>query len=151
MSMLDEYVKITRTIENIQTKINRYIKDIEEAIENAQTEREKDEKINELKDMMHRIKNDRDITQKYRYLKERQKELRGQLTLSTQSHVVVINPEPNSFDVLVDLRERYDKLAKQEIVLTDDEFDQMEYNTHESIQNIKFDILLQEVQKNLKS
>lgn len=109
---LDEYVKITRTIENIQNIINRYIKDL--AIENAQTEQEKDEKINEFKDMMFRIKNDRDITQRYRYLKERQKELRERLTFPNQSHDSIL-------PTLDFLRSRYDKLSKQDIVVIDDE------------------------------
>lgn len=74
--LLDEYVRITCVIENIQKKINQYRGYIENIINNADNEREQEQYVNEFKNVMDDIKNDSDITRKYRKLRNRQQELK---------------------------------------------------------------------------
>lgn len=142
--ILDEYVKVTRTIENIQDKIIRYKKSVEENIENSKSEKEQEQKIKEFQKTMSRIKGDNDITKRYRLLKQKQKELRDKLIPDaislSEADLLIIN-----------LRKKYEALAKNKVLLIDDEeLDNIELDTKRSLQNIKFDMILQQVQKNLK-
>lgn len=142
--ILDEYVKVTRTIENIQNKINRYKKSVEENIENSKSEQEQENKIKEFKKTMSRIKGDKDITQRYRILKKKQKELRDKLIPNELSF--------SEADVLIiGLRKKYEKMSKNQILFVDDEeFDNIELDVKRSLQNTRFEMILQEIQKNLK-
>jgi len=142
MNILDEYVKITRVIENIQNKINQYIESMDEIIENTQDESERDKKIKEFKTTIERIKNDHEITQKYRQLKNRQKELR-ELLIPPNSNIndkmksSNTNFTSTTDNLLSDLKIRYDKLSKQQIVLVDDEnSDQTQLELRQSVENI---------------
>lgn len=83
--VLDEYVMITKTIENIQDKINRYKKTIELRIDNATSDREQRMYVTEFKQFITDIKNDPHITKKYRRLKQRQKDLRDRLLFDNKS------------------------------------------------------------------
>jgi hypothetical protein len=141
--ILDEYVKVTRTIENIQNKINRYKKNVEENIENLKNEKEQIVKIKEFQKTMSQIKGDKDITHRYRLLKKKQKELRdilipGIVSL-TDSELFISN-----------MRQKYEKFSKNKMmIIDDDEHDCFELDTKQSLQNSKFDVILREVQKNL--
>ena len=77
--ILNEYVKITCIIENIQNKINLYKQNIEDNIEKSKNDIEQNQKIKEFVNTMTKIKEDADITQRYRKLKLKQKELKEQL------------------------------------------------------------------------
>lgn len=85
--LLDEYVKISKTIENIQMKINEYKKDIEISIENAQSENEQNVHVEKFKEMMIKIKTDPNIITKYKSLKKRQQELKFLIIPSTDSEI----------------------------------------------------------------
>jgi hypothetical protein len=140
--ILDEYVKVTRIIENIQNKINRYKKNVKENIENSRNEHEQEKKIKEFKKTMSRIKGDKDITQQYRLLKKKQKELRDKLIPDTLSFT-----DADSF--ISDLRIKYERVVTLQV--DEDDFLNAKLETFRSLQNTRFETLLQEVQKNLKN
>lgn len=169
--ILDEYMKITRTIENIQNKINQYKKIVEANIENSKNEEEQEEKIREFKKIIHRIKKDKEITRKYRLLKKKQKELRDSLVTNRGS---LEGDETNL--VISDLKSKYSLLSKHEVLfispddspdnvldnvpdnvpddVLDDVLDNVSDNhlprlTNRDLQNIKFEMVLRQVQKNL--
>ena len=163
--ILDEYVKVTRIIENIQNKINRYKKSVKENIENSRNEHEQEKKIKEFKKTMSRIKGDKDITQQYRLLKKKQKELRDKLIPDTLSLT-----DADSF--ISDLRIKYERVSKNQVLLVDTVTPRVDavtprvdavthwvdadllnakLDTFSSLQNTRFETLLQEVQKNLKN
>ena len=109
--ILDEYVRVTRTIENIQTKINTYKKSIEEDIESAKSEEEQNERVKEFKNMMAKIKKDPNVTSNYRLLKKRQTELRNQ----------IIPIDNNDIDKTIsNLKRKYIVLSRKKIVFIDD-------------------------------
>ncbi|AYV77533.1 MAG: hypothetical protein Dasosvirus5_12 [Dasosvirus sp.] len=78
--LLDEYVKITITIKNIREKLNKYKKSVEKKVINASTDREQQNIISDFTESITRIKNNPEITQKFKILKQRQTELRNILT-----------------------------------------------------------------------
>jgi len=80
--LLDEYVKITKTIDNIQLKLTNYKKKIEESIENSKSEEEQQNKIIEFKEIINKIKNDETISKKYKLLKKNQEEIRKKLIIN---------------------------------------------------------------------
>lgn len=141
---LDEYVRVTKTIENIQNKINRYKIHILENIEESKSDKEQEEKLKEFRKTMKRIKGDKEITQQYRMLKIIQKELRDKLIPDSSSL--------NEAEVLIiKLREKYVRMTKNQIVLVDDnEFDNIQLDAKRSLQNIRFEMILNDIQKNLK-
>ncbi|VBB17976.1 hypothetical protein YASMINEVIRUS_439 [Yasminevirus sp. GU-2018] len=86
-SLLDEYVKVTMAIEKVQNKISQYKETIEKQIENAKNSEEEEMYIDEFRRFTQNIKNDHEITNKYRQLKKRQRELRDLLTLQQNSQL----------------------------------------------------------------
>lgn len=156
-SMLAEYVKVTRTIENIQFKLNKYIKDTEKYIETAKSEKEQNKKIKEIKKTLAKIKKDPEVTNKYRILKKRQIELKNQL-LST------VKPSNDIHDsdidkTISDLKIKYNILTQNEIVIINNKYinnDKYSNNNKYYIQNqdqhhnnMNFDIILHEIQNNI--
>lgn len=85
-SILDEYVMVTNAIANIQKKINMYKKSIEEKIEFSADNNEINMYVKEYKLFISGIKNDSDIIERYRKLKNKQKELYEQLFLYSKTH-----------------------------------------------------------------
>lgn len=79
--LLDEYVKITKTIDNIQNKINMFKKTIEGKLETSTNDDEREMYLEEFKTFTLNIKNDTQLIQKYKLLNKKQKELRDQLLL----------------------------------------------------------------------
>ena len=77
--LLDEYVKVTITVENIQKKINKHKKTIETRLEKATNDNEKNACIEEYKLFIMSIKNDPEIVNKYKMLKNKQANLRGKI------------------------------------------------------------------------
>ena len=77
--LLDEYVKITKTVDNIQEKINTYKKTIEDKIEHSTNTAECIVYREEFELFVSDIKHDPQISQKYRRLKQRQQTLRDLL------------------------------------------------------------------------
>jgi hypothetical protein len=99
-SLLDEYVKITKKIDIIQNKINRYKKKIELNIEKSKSEKEQNDKLQEFKEIVETIKNDPTIVGKYKLLKQRQKELRD----------LIISSADNESDLLIaNMKSKYNK------------------------------------------
>lgn len=74
--ILDEYVRLTRAIENVRNKINQYKKNIDYDISNSKSEKEQQKHVDKFKNVINRIKNDDDITGKYRRVKARHQELK---------------------------------------------------------------------------
>ncbi len=85
--LLDEYVKISKTIESIQTKIDELKKDIEKSIVDAQSENEQNEHIEKFKELMEKIKTDPNMILKYKSLKNRQLELKNLILPCTESEI----------------------------------------------------------------
>lgn len=85
--LLDEYVKITKTIESIQKKIDSFKNDIEISIENAQSENEQNEHVEKFKEMMGKLKTDPEIIAKFKSLKKRQLELKKLILPCTESEI----------------------------------------------------------------
>lgn len=101
--LLDEYVKISRTIESIQTKIEEFKREIEISIENAQSENEQNEHIEKFKEMMTKIKTDPNIITKFKSLKKKQNELKILILPYTESEID---------QVIKQLKNKYVMLAK---------------------------------------
>ena len=106
--LLNEYVRITFIIENIQNKLNLYKHDIENNIESSNNENEQNEKIKEFIETMKQIKEDADITQRYRKLKLRQKELKDILIQKTSSDT---NIDIDTDIIISNLKSKYTKLS----------------------------------------
>jgi len=88
--LLDEYVKITKTIDIIQNKINTFKKTIEDKIHTSTNDNEREMYLEEFKTFTLNIKNDTQLIQKYKLLNKRQKELRDQLLL----YIIHTNSNP---------------------------------------------------------
>ena len=84
--LLDEYVKITKTVDNIQEKINTYKKIIEDKIEHSTNTAECIVYREEFELFVSDIKHDPQISQKYRRLKQRQQMLRDLLLNDTNTN-----------------------------------------------------------------
>lgn len=78
-SMLNEYVRITRIIENIHNKITRYQIKTEKLIKNAKYDEERRVILDRFNKIMYDIKHDKDINVKYKILRDRQIELKSKL------------------------------------------------------------------------
>jgi hypothetical protein len=120
---LDEYIKITKSIENIQYEINAYKRTILDNIENAKTEKEQYEKIKEFQKTVVQLKQDPEITQKYRLLKQKQTELKNKIIYFIETHIDNIdNINETKTDIekmIIHLKIKYNILAKNKIILTD--------------------------------
>ncbi len=86
--LLDEYVNVVKSIESIQNKINIYVQKVEDNIEKTSSDSERHFLIQEFKESLDKIKNDKNITEKYKKLKKRQEELK----------IILIKPEQSEFD-----------------------------------------------------
>jgi type I site-specific restriction-modification system R (restriction) subunit len=114
-STLDEYVKTTRAIENIQNKINIYKKNIEHKIKNSKSTNEQNKKIKEFKKTIAKLKNDSEIIQKYKLLKKRKNELKEILiSINLQINNNQFNADIVYVDkIITDLRIKYMLLAQE--------------------------------------
>jgi len=106
-NILDEYTKITRIIENIQDKINRYKITIEQDLERSSSEKEKNMIIKEFEKKIKKIRDNPQITKRYRYFKKRQEMLRRLLILSDKTE---------TDKLLQDLQIKYYNLSKKNSV-----------------------------------
>ena len=98
---MDEYIKVTNAIDNIQNKIDQYIRDTEEKINKTYNNLDKNELIKKFKQVLFYIKNNPDITTKYKLLKMRQEELKNN---------ILINSSKSEADiVLLSLKDKYEK------------------------------------------
>ena len=97
---LNEYDKITRIIENIQENINNYKKSIEYSIENATNDQDQEQILNEFRQTVTRIKEDKELIQRYKQLKKRQEELKDKLVPNLSSVSSVDN-------AIIDLKLKY--------------------------------------------
>ena len=141
---LDEYVKITRTIDNIHNKINRYKLNVMDSLKYSTSEQEQKDKMKEFQNIVKKIKSDPSITNKYRALKKSQEELKKKLISSTDfDNTSSVNNDINK--QLLELKEKYDTLSKKRIIIIDDS----KINTDNSFKNKKFNSILDEVQLNL--
>ena len=139
--LLDEYVKITKTIDNIHNKINKYKTDILDSIKYSSSEQEQKDKIKQFHSIIQKIKSDHKITNKYRTLKKSQAELKKKIINSTDFD------DTSSSDISKQislLKTKYDLSSKKKIILIDDI---NIYNNN--IGDVKFNSILEEVQLNL--
>jgi hypothetical protein len=120
-NLLDEYYKITKTIDNIQTKINNYKQAIEEQMNNAKNNIERQQYVNEYKNFIQNIKKDEDIKNKLIQLNKRQNELKT---------IIMAPNEINVIDVIQNLTNKYTTLTN---------------NTT----NNKYEQLINDIEKNL--
>lgn len=107
---LDEYVKVCNAIDRIQTKIDLYREETEKKLEIA-TEAEKKEIMIEFKNFIEAIKKDKNILIKFKTLKQKQNQLRLQLTSSKCNDCLQSINEKNSLDFL---DEKYRKIVNLE-------------------------------------
>jgi hypothetical protein len=156
--LLDEYVRITRAIENVQAKINKYKKKINFVIESAKSEEEQKKHIDEFTKVINMIKNDIGITEKYRELKIRQQELKNILlkgfntNQESFTNPTVIESMSDTDITLHRLKEKYES-EMNNIVFNndnDDKNNRTNINTKRAIQNENHCTILQELKKNLK-
>lgn len=85
--LLDEYYKITKVIDNIQTKINNYKQILEDRINNSDCENERNILIEEYKSFVKNIKDDIEIKNKIIKLNTRQIEIKTMLTNSNEINI----------------------------------------------------------------
>jgi hypothetical protein len=114
-NLLDEYYKITKTIDNIQTKINNYKQAIEEQINNAKNDTERQQYITEYKHFIQNIKQDEDIKNKLIQLNKRQNELKTIIMTPTDINVIdVIQKLTNKYTILTNntdiINNKYEQL-----------------------------------------
>lgn len=167
--LLDEYVRVTRAIENIQDKIARYKKSIIYHIDNSKTEQERNDHIKEFRGIIDTIKNDASITKKYRMLKDRQTQLREMLlspdrltvpnidTHSSESkrvnHIDYRNnniTESITDNLIGSLRRKYESESINNDTVSISSFGSVDsVDSKRSAQNNQISMILQEVQKNL--
>ena len=156
--LLDEYVKITMAIENVQNKINQYKKKVENIINNTESNQEKRIYIEEFKTVMMKIKNDNEITKKYRTLRKRQNELKKIFLEDSKPKddkmSASLSPWPEDTDItLCELKKKYELKSKGDDIFDDesnyDRNTQITEKTKQTIQNIKYYMILQEIRKNL--
>ena len=141
---LDEYVKITKTIDNIHDKINRYKTNILDSLKYSTSEQEQKDKMKEFQNIIHKIKTDPIITNKYRALKKSQDELKKKLISSTDFD----NTSTSNNDInkqLTELKDKYNILSKKQIIIIDD----TKICNEPNFNNTKFNSILDEVQLNL--
>ena len=74
VDILNEYVKVTSTINNIQDKLNRYKKQVQNKLDSAKSEKERDLIVKDFQENIDKMKNDSEIKRKYLNLKKKQKE-----------------------------------------------------------------------------
>jgi len=99
-NLLDEYVKITKTIDNIKIKLAKYKDYTENSIEKARTEEEQQNKINKFRNTIIKIKNDETINNKFKLLKKKQQEIKKQLIPENDINntiIMLINKYSNDF------------------------------------------------------
>lgn len=146
--LLDEYVKVTKTIDNIHEKINRYKHIIEKRIDETDDEDIQTKYLNEFRKFIEQIKNDDDITQKYRFLRNKQRDLRNQLTMNDVDKTIFELKSKygdENYDLnKISLRTRSD-INMDNTIYTDNISDKIDKNKIN-----KFDILLNDIQKNLQ-
>lgn len=107
--ILQEYIKITSIINNIQNKIESYKKEIED---NIKTCKKGDELmyIDQFKNTLELLKNDSEIYNKYRKLKKKQSELYELLTNDVN--------DQKTDDVIENMKRKYENLITNEITST---------------------------------
>lgn len=126
--ILDEYVRVSKTIDNIKSKIENYKNSVNELLKKAKTEKEQDEIIEKYRNDMMKIKNDKNITRRFKLLKQKQKNLKNLLLPS-------IN---NDADIIINLMKgKY----------TDDDYISLNKG---KLDDFEYDIILHKIQKNLE-
>jgi hypothetical protein len=97
-NLLDEYVKISKTIERIQTMIQGYKEEVEKSIINAKSENEQNECYDNFREMMIKIKMDPCIMTRYKSLKKRQCELKSLILPCCDSEIdLTVNKLKNKY------------------------------------------------------
>jgi hypothetical protein len=86
--LLDEYYKITKVIDNIQSKINNYKQILEDKINNTDSENERNILIEEYKSFIKNIKDDTEIKNKIIKLNTRQTEIKTILTNTNEINII---------------------------------------------------------------
>jgi uncharacterized protein related to proFAR isomerase len=100
--------------------------------------------MKEFRNIIHKIKSDTSITNKYRALKKSQGELKNKIINSSDfDNVSVLNA--NIDKKLTILKDKYNILSKKRIIIIDDS----QIDTGNSFENEKFNSILDEVQLNL--
>lgn len=74
---IDEYAKISKILNNVSEKINKYKESINQKIDECKNEEDKKHHIDEYNNFISLIQNDSDITRKFIYLRSRQEELKN--------------------------------------------------------------------------
>lgn len=146
---LDEYVKITKTIDNIHDKINKYKMNVLDSLKHSSSDKEQQDKMKDFQDIIKKIKSDPLITNKYRALKKSQDELKKKL-ISSSDFDNSNNSNTNINKQLSELKVKYDMLSKKRIIIIDDtKLSDIRINNGTNLKNEKFNSILDEVQLNL--
>lgn len=140
---LEEYVRICKTIDNIHNKINKYKINILDSLKHTSSEKEHNDKIKEFHKIIKKISSDPVITHRYRELKKSKDELKKKIiNTSDFDNTSSLNKDINK--ELTDLKDKYNILSKKNIIIIEDEIN---YNV--TIDNKKFNSILDEIQLNL--
>jgi len=133
-SILDEYVRITRIIDNIQNKLTQYKKETDILIEKANTKEERENILSNFKIIMDDIKRDHIITNKYRLLRQKQLELKNQL----------IRPIFGNVDETIqNMKIKYNYSNITPVV------DEIKLKTNELVSNEQIDIVLNNIKNKI--
>lgn len=140
--ILDEYVTVTKAIDNIHNKINEYKTYIENEIKNANTKKRKQKILRRFRKTLNKIKNDPDVTNKYKSLKEKQLKIKKML----------IPVEKTEIDeIIASLQAKYNMLSYNNIVIDDHQENANKICANKIIHNMKFHTIINELENNLNN
>jgi hypothetical protein len=103
--LLDEYVKICNKMEKIKKIIENYKKELEDKLMNNNDENEQKINIDQFKEMINKIKEDTEITTKYKLLKQKQTIIKDLIDKRETKPIASNNNEIDN--VLNNLRNKY--------------------------------------------
>lgn len=113
MNLLDEYVKISKTIE----RIDNYKELTLDKLKNAKSKREFEKHLSVYRSVMKKIKEDSELLYKYKQLKQRQQEIKNILLSSNDNKIINNLSNPNHSDddikkIIIDLQMKYSSKDK---------------------------------------
>jgi hypothetical protein len=144
--ILDDYVRITHIINNIQNRIDKYKERMIRKIEGAKTIKDQNILLEEFRKIIDGIKRDPIITEKYKLLKKKQLILKKQLLHDHENTSTSDDIENN----LNQLYTKYLASSNNEKNIVRGNCRKQSNNKHTS-QDEKIKFILNEIEKNLEN
>jgi hypothetical protein len=140
--ILDEYVKVCKTIDKIKYNIHLCTIDTDEKLRNTSSKKNRKRIVMEYKTFIDTIKNDSDIIKKYKLLKQRQNMLRNQLTkkiVASDLSTLYLKYDAN-IGIGDDINDTHDRTFKYKIFVPRRDLGSIRYELQDAINSARNEV-----------